>query len=206
MPRFVHPNVTAYRESGRMMVQRHLIWVTAREYGSEDPVSIGFWDDRRARELPVYDPVNGAAIARTYHAGGSVIEVEEIAHNRGTDIHPAYVTLAPTSAEVDGVLRGYRLRGAPVELHRIWFDHATREPLAPAHVWFTGTLGKAPLTTPPAGGSGRLRFTIVPPTRALSFGNPEILSDTVQSQRAGDRIFRHIATAGSRDIPWMRNP
>lgn len=44
MPRYVHPNVTAWREAGKPMVQRHLIWAVARGYGSDDPVPVGFWD------------------------------------------------------------------------------------------------------------------------------------------------------------------
>lgn len=204
MPRYVHPNVLAYRVAGKPMVQRHLIWVTGRDYTTGDAVSVGFWDGQHDAELAVYHPVTGVTLSRTYHGAGSVLGVDPIQHPRGLDIHPVRITLSPTSPQVEQALRGYRQQNAPVELHRIWFDYYTREVLAPGHVWITGNLDRAPLTTPPVGGSAQLVFTVVPPTRALSFGNPELLSDTIQSQRLGDRILQYIATQGTREIPWMR--
>lgn len=204
MPRYVHPTVQSYRESGKPMVERRLIWVTARDYSTGNPVTGGFWDGRYDMELSVLHPETGAAVSRVYHAGGSLLEIEALGHFSGLDIHPLRVTLSPINTAVEGLLRGYDLRGAPVELHRAWFDYQTRQPLAPAHVWMTGTINRAPLTTAEAGGRARLVYTIVPQTRALTVGNPEILSDTIQSQRSGDRFLRHIATAGTREIPWMR--
>jgi len=203
MARHVDPAVTAWRQSGKPMVQRHLIWVEAQALDGT-PMHGGFWDGQHDDHLPVVRPLDGVVASRLYHAGGGVIEVEPVGHFSGLDINPARVTLSPVTPEVDDQLRLLVLRRAPVELHRIWLDFEARQPIAAGHVWFTGRIGRAPLTTPAAGGSERLTYTILPPTRDLTFGNPEPVSDTIQSQRQGDRIFRHLATAGVREIPWMR--
>ncbi|WP_370269246.1 hypothetical protein [Nioella sp.] len=205
MPRVVDPAVQAYRETGRPMVERHLIWVSARLIADGTPVAGGFWTGRESAQLEVIDPVTEAVATRDYIAAGSLIEVEAIGQMSGLDIHPAQITLSPITPEVDTQLRAYELRGASVELHRLWFDYETRTPLAPAHVWMIGTINRAPLTTPAAGGRARLVYTIVPQTRQLTLGNPEVISDAVQSQRAGDRFLRHVALGGSREIPWMRH-
>ncbi|MEZ5752863.1 MAG: hypothetical protein R3D60_13165 [Paracoccaceae bacterium] len=204
MPRAVDPVVQAYRDSGRALVERHLVWVVARLAATGAPVSGGFWDGRDDAQIPVFDPTSGTSVTRPYQASGSLIEIEAITHVSGVDIHPVQVTLSPVTEAVDQQLRAYDLRGASVELHRLWLDYDTREILAPAHVWLTGTLNKAPATTPAAGGTARLTYSVVPQTRALTSGNPEPISDTVQSRRSGDRFLRHVGVAGVREIPWMR--
>lgn len=204
MPRHVHPALQAYIATGKPMVRRDLIWFRARLVADGSPVAGGFWDGRYDQELQVIDPATGGNVARVYHAAGSVLEIEPMGQFSGLDIHPIRVTLNAVNEQVNQALRAYHLAGAGVEFHRMYFDYDTRTPIAPGRVWKIGTINKAPRTTPAAGGQARLVLTIVPPTRALTIGNPEILSDDIQRQRGGDRILRYIAQVGSREIPWMR--
>ena len=205
MPRIVDPIVATYRATGRPLVERRLLWVTARLRATGETVSGGFWNGRETETLPVIEPATGSAVSRVYFAAGSLIEVEPLGQVSGLDIPTVQVTLSAATPEVINQLKAYDLRGAAVELHRLWFDYDTRERLAPGHPWMTGTINRAPLSTPAAGGTGKLVYTLVPMTRQLTLGNPELVSDTVQQQRGGDRFLRHAGVAGVREIPWMRH-
>lgn len=205
MPRTVDPAVASYRSTGRPVVERRLIWVSALLHATGEPVSGGFWNGRETQTLEVIDPATNTVVSRPYFASGSLIEVEPLGQISGLDIHAVQVTLSAATPEVINQLQAYNLRGAAVEMHRVWFDYDTRLQLAPAHLWMTGMINRAPHSTPPAGGTAKLVYSVVPMTRQLTFGNPEVISDAVQQQRDGDRFLRHAGVAGVREIPWMRH-
>lgn len=204
MPRYVAPELAAYRASGKPLVQRIAVFVRARQKADGNPVSGGFWNGSDAAQFEVYDPATGNVILRDYNAAGALLGVEAVSHVSGLDIHPAQVSLSPVNEDVFNQLQAFDLRGAQIELHRLWLDYETRQPIAPGHVWLTGTINKAQLRVPKAGETAELTYTVVPPTRALTTANPDPISDTAQSRRLGDRLFRYVGLAGVREIPWMR--
>jgi hypothetical protein len=193
--------VLAQREAGRTVVERHLLWIVARPLGGGS-VADGWWTGREDRQIAVVDPETGGTVSRAYRAGGGLIAVEPVTHARGLEIVPVRIRVSPIDAAVETQVRGYSVRFAPLELHRLWLDPDTRQALAPAQVWFVGHLNEAPLVTPAAGGEASLELTAVPLTRALTLGNPEPLSDAVQQRRGGDRFLRYVGRAGGREIPW----
>lgn len=171
---------------------------------ADSPASAGFWTGRDAAILQVIDPATGGVLTRPYAAAGHLIAIDPVLHATGLDIHPVELRLSPLSTEVDQALRAYALRGAAVEIHRLWLDYDSRAPLAPAHVWLTGRINRIIWPLPEPGGSGALRVTVVPATRDLTLGNPETISDPVQSRRDGDRLLRYVGVAGTIEVPWMR--
>lgn len=206
MPRAVDTALIAYRASGRPMVQRHLIWVRASEIASGTPVAAGWWDGRDTATIPVIDPANGTSVLRAYQAAGSLVGFDPVAQTSGLEIHPAQVSLSRVSEAVTTALRAYKLRGAEVELHRLWLDYETRAPIAAAHVWFTGRVTRIGWPTAAEGSTARLTLTLVPATRDLTLGNPDVLSDAAQRSRSpGDAFLQFIGIAGTREIPWMRH-
>lgn len=205
MPRAVDPAVQAARDAGHPVVERHLVWVNTRTIDAGLPVTAGFWTGRDDASLAVIDPVTGGSVTRSYVAAGGVIGIDPVLQISGFDIHPVQLRLSPLTPEVDTALRAYVLRGASVELHRLWLDYETRAPLAPAQVWMTGRINGVIWPTPEAGGNAALRVTVVTGLRDLTLGNPDTVSDAVQSRRSGDRFARYVGIAGTVEVPWMRH-
>jgi hypothetical protein len=102
-------------------------------------------------------------------------------------------------------VRGWRVKGQPLQLHRGIFDPETRALVAPAFPRFVGFADPITLTRPAENQEGGIELRAVSHTRELTRWNPAVRSDADQKERsAGDRFYKYTSVAGEWELFWGR--
>lgn len=176
---------------------RLLVWITARSWETGDPESAGFWSGDDTQDFVI------GSETRTYHGAGTLLGMDDITIETGIKVRSVDVWLATAAPEVVDAARGYDLRLAPVEIHRVLTDPVSHQVIdAPHRIW-KGWVDAAPLVTPAVDGDGgRLTITVVSGARALTRGLTGKWSDESMRRRGGDRLFRYADISGKVPVYW----
>lgn len=183
------------------IIRRNLVWIVAKNRDTGAPESTGLWNELDPVTITVVSADSGEDEARTYHGAGGLLQVERVPLVADLSIRTIRISLSQISEAVQQAIRGYDPRLAHVELHRAFFDPATRAIVAKPLPRFVGRLNKAPINTPATGGEGGIAIEVVSHTRELTRTNPAKKSDETQQLR-GDRFRRYAGTAGQWDQFW----
>jgi len=189
----------------RSVVARVLGYVIARPFGGGAPVAYGFSNLVRNLTIPVIDGRTGALVSDRVFVGiGGAFKVPSIPLTADIAVRAIDIELPAIDANVANMLRGYDVRGAPIQIHRVYLDPDTHNQLAPAKPRFVGYIDGAPIETPAAGGSGRARITCVSTTRELTRANPDVRSHESQLARTGgaDDFYIDTAVVANWEIFW----
>lgn len=192
--------LTASRAAG--IVPRQLVTIWASPNAGGDAELFGFWDGVLPVDLEVVGARSGATEVRSFQADGSLIEVGALKFSMDLKVRSTAVKLNPLHPAVDLLFRGYKLRLAEIEIHRMPLETTTRLPVAAARSRFLGLVETAPRPRPKAGGEGSLTLNCVSDAIQLTRTNPAKRSDETQRLRSGDRQMRYAEVAGEWDIPW----
>lgn len=194
---------TAY--AGRALVQRMLVWITAKDRTTGDPESIGFWNDVGTVTFSVKAGLTLATVNRDYIGSGGLIEVGRIPLTSDISVRTVEVKCSQIDESVAIAIRGYDVRNAPIEIHEAIFDPATRNLVAPAEPLFVGFVDRAPIPTPAEGQDGSIALKCVSHSRELMRGNPALRSHEDQKKRsATDNFFADAGVVGEWQIDWGR--
>ena len=176
---------------------RILVWIRARNIVSGLTEPVGFWSGEDDRAFTV------AGETRTYHGAGGLIGIDDLTVETGVAVRTLQIWFATAAQEVIDAVRGFDLRLAPVEVHRVLTDPLTWAPIdAPHRIW-KGWADGAPLSTPAIGDdSGRVTLTVASAAMALTRTLTSKYSDGSMSQRSGDRLFRHADVSGKVPVYW----
>lgn len=178
----------------RAIVARDLLWGTARDF-SGAPVTFGFSSFVRNLEIPVRDGRTGAVVNRTFIGLGGALKIGAIPLSADIMVRTVEIELPAIDAVVEQLVRGHDIRSAPVQIYRAYLDPDTRNQLAPAKPRFVGYIDGAPIETPPAGGTGRVRITCASTTRELTRASTDVRSHESQLARTGGADDFYIVTA-----------
>jgi hypothetical protein len=202
---FSTAEIDAY--AARAILVRALVWVQPRDFETGDLVEFGFSTVTGDNALEVYDGLTQQIVQRNFTSRGAVLTIDNITQVADLTIRQAAVSLSQLNADVADALRGYDMRGAPIQIYRALFDMADpRAMVAPARCRFVGFVNTAPVTTPASGGSASLVLNCVSFTRQLTNTNTALRSDDNQQLRApGDRFFQWVAATGQVPIAWGTN-
>lgn len=196
--------------AARTVVARSLLWVTAIDRDSGDPVSLGFWDDVRNVDMAVKDGRSGATVTRTFRGVGLGFSVGSIPLTSDITVRSVDISLPHLDQVVGLLVRGYDVRGGPMQLYRGYFDPATRALVAAAKPRFVGYVDGAPIVTPKENAEGSVTLRCVSTTRELTRTNPAVRSHESQLARSGgaDDFYIDTAVVGDWDIAWgqVRGP
>lgn len=176
---------------------RLLVWIVAKDRETGDPVPVGFWNGDDDQTFTI-----GAA-DRTYHGAGGLLGADDVTAEAGLQVRVLTVWLATAAPEVVDAVRGYDLRLAPVEVHRVLTDPLTHLPVAAPHRIWKGWVDGAPEITPAIGGEGgRIGVAIASGAMALTRGLTGKYSDESMKRRAADRMFRYADVSGKIPVYW----
>jgi hypothetical protein len=187
----------------RNVVARDLIWITARIVGGGQQ-SYGFSNQVRNVEMSVLDGRTGAVTNRTFYGVGGAFKIGPIPLTADIMVRTVEIDLPAIDSVVAEMVRGHDIRGAPLQIYRAYFDPDTRAQLAPAKPRFVGFVDGAPIETPAAGGTGRVRIKCVSTTRELTRANPDVRSHESQLARTGgaDDFYIDVAVVGDWELFW----
>lgn len=183
----------------------NLIWIEAKDRETGGIATMGLWNGWDTTDLQIIDPDTLLPVTRTFHAGGSVLDLPAIPLESDLTVRTIRIRLSQINAAVQLAIRGYDPKHAPVQVHRGFLDPATRLLVAPALPRFVGWINGAPIRTPAVGGEGSIEIACVSHTRALTKTNPLKRSDEMQSRRLvsgnPDRMRKYTDVAGG----WLQN-
>ena len=173
-----------------------LLYVLPRDRGTNARVPLGFWTGEEDRTFTI------GGQARIYLGGGAIGEIDPIMMQPGLNVRAQRLTMSPLHAGVVQFLRANDPFRAPAELHRALFDPLNDALIAePRRLW-KGLVHGATIQTPPIGGEARAEVTLTSAADTLKVGMTTTRSDAAQSQRGGDRFFRHKDVDGTARYTW----
>jgi hypothetical protein len=188
----------------RTVVARSLVWITAIDRDTGAPVAQGFWNEVRDLPMPVKDGRTGAIVSRDFRGIGEALKVGSIPLTSNITIRSVDIELPQIDEIVQLLVRGYDVRGAPLQIYRGYFDPATRVLVAPAKARFVGYVDGAQITTPKEGEEGSVTLRCVSTTRELTRVNPEVRSHESQLARSGgaDDFYKDTGVVPEWVIAW----
>lgn len=198
---------TAYTSTyaARALVKRTLVWGTFKDRDTGDLTSIGFWDDLGTVSITVLAGLTLSPVSRTYVGSGSLINVGRLPLTSDVSVRTIDVSLSQIDETVAIAVRGYDARNAPIEIHELMLDPATRSPVSAAEPLFVGYVDTLKITTPAEGQDGSIDLTCVSHTRDLTRSNPAVRSRPDQILRsATDTFFADTGAVGDWEITWGR--
>lgn len=170
---------------------RDLVTFKARPIGGGAPVEFSFWNDIDTVAIQVFRGDTGSAESRTFVGDGALLKVGATTFGSDLTIQTLTITMSQLHATVQNMARGYDIRQAQVEVHRVLFDPRTNAVIGPATSRFVGKVNKAPIATPKSGEEGGIDIACVSHLREMTRTNPAKKSDETQKRRSSDRFRRH---------------
>lgn len=192
--------LTGARDKG--LVPRRFVWIIGKDIASGAPASIGLWTGDDDINITVTSGVTGLPEARAYY-GGLNLQVSPIPRTADLTIQTVTITIGQIAPVAQQLVRGYDLRLAPVEIHDMAFDTATRQPSAAPEIAFLGIVDGAPINTPSVGQDGDVEISAISAAIAmLERTNPAKSSYEGQKRRSGDEFGLYSSTVANWQIPW----
>lgn len=196
------PTALANHLNARLpILVRWLMWISARNRATGATETLGLWTGEDHQELVV------AGQTRTYFGAGGLVGLDPIRAGVGTDIRETRARLSPMTPEVEMAIRGYDVRQAPIEVHRLILNPATMQAVGSPVLRLRGWVNKAVIVTAGDGQEGRCDFTIVSSARAgtktLSLKKSDA-SGKLRVLPAGgeDRFFKYTDISGAVPVKW----
>lgn len=182
---------------------RDFFWIIAKD-GSNNPVTAGYWNDRNQITVDLVSGQDGNTVTRTYNGTGKLIVADDIPLTSDLSIRTVNVTLSQLNAAIDTLVRGYNLRLAKVEIHRLLFNPDTRavstEVQQPR---LTGFVDGVTITTPKVGTAGSINLKVISHTQELTRNSSDKRSDSAQHRRLStDDFYKYAGQMPDRVIFW----
>lgn len=180
-----------------------LLWVTAKDRDTGVLTSSGFCNEFRTLTVSVKDGRTGSTVSRDFYGVGRAMTIGSISLTSDLTVRSVDIGLPQIDAVTQALVRGTDVRGAPMQLYRVYLDPATRIAVATAKPRFVGYIDGAPIITPPEGGEGSITLNCVSTTRELTRTSSEVRSHESQQRRApGDDCYKDTAVCGDWTISW----
>lgn len=185
----------AHLDAGKDIDQRWLVWVKAERIDTGAAAPMGLWTGGMARTLTVEGE------ARLYHGGQGGIEIPTFRHTPGTGALEEEIVFAVTP-EAESLVRDYRVRFRPIEVHVALFDPANGA-LLDVRREFRGVVTGAPQFSPPVNGAATLTLRIMSSAFSGMITTNAMKSNQSQLARAPGDFFRRYGDSGTNaSDPW----
>lgn len=189
-------NIASSLALRKPVVSRLLFWITAMEYGTNTPHSLGFWDGDDHQNFTIN------SVSRLYYGAGQIMNIEDLTIQAGFDIKSWKVTFSGLSDEVELAIRQYNARFAPIEVHQVFFNPDNMNMLDTPEIVYDGMLNSLSFEKEGLGGSYKATLELTSDARILTQTLPLRRSDEAYKRRSGDRMFRYAAMTESTKVFW----
>lgn len=183
------------------VIAHQLVWITGRNRATGATQTLGLWTGDDHQDIVV----DGQT--RSYYGAGSLIAVDPIRAGVGTDVRTTKARLSPLAPEVEMEIRGYDVRQAPVEIHRLVIDPVTMQPVGTPVLRLRGWVNKIEIKTAGDGGEGSCELSLVSSARAgtrkLALKKSDASGRLRKLPGGGeDRFFQFADISGAVPIKW----
>lgn len=193
--------LTDHLTARQPFIVRHLVWISARNRGSGAVETIGLWTGDDHQDITVDGTV------RTYYGAAGIARMEPLTCGVGTDVRRTRLSLSPMAPEVEQAIRGYDVRQAPVQIHRLLVDPETMRSIGTPVLRLVGWIDGVEMTTAAGGEEWRCEVTLVTSARAGTRSLSLKKSDASQRLRktasgAEDRFYQYADVSGAVPVRW----
>jgi hypothetical protein len=179
------------------VIARHLVWVRPRRRDTGLIEAAGFWNGLDVRQFTV------GAEARSYAAAGSLLGLDPIRGEVGLNVRMHTIRFSGIPATVLNLLNTYHLLGAPVEVHRVFFDPVKAVQVGQPVRVIKGSVEEMPLPRAAEGQSAEIEMTVASAARALTRTVALKKSDSAQRRiNPADRGREYAAVSGAVPVFW----
>ncbi|WP_375227495.1 hypothetical protein [Roseobacter sp. S98] len=191
------PNLLAHLQARGARNAQLLVWITARDRTSGNPVSVGFWTGADHRILSI------GGVQRTYYGAGALLKVAPLVSNSGVSVRITRLTFSPVSEELRFAVRGYETKDAPVEIHIANFDPLTGVLIAEPLRRFKGFVKGLSFPRPAVGDEALCEVSVKSAAEVLTRTLPLKKSQAaLEARLPGDGFRRHAEVSGSIETVW----
>ncbi|TMV07319.1 hypothetical protein [Arenibacterium halophilum] len=178
------------------IVAHQLVWITAVNTATSLEETLGVWTG----EDDITLTIDGAS--RGYIGAGGLITIDPIVASKGLGVRMQQIYLSPAAPEMEDIVKGYRTRLAPIEIHRVLFRADTRERVGFSHRLFRGFINAVEFPISPSGGEASCIITAASETQALTRALPSKKSHQTFTANGGDDFRQYGDTSGSVPVYW----
>jgi len=191
---------TAIRDPGKIII-RNTVLVDAIDPGG-DVVRFGFTDFGEDITVNIIDGRTQTEVSRTFYGdSGPLISIDPVPLQMNIDIPTVQVILSQIHSQAQAMVRSNNIRNVQAQIHRMYLDPESMQPVAPPRCRFLGIVNGAPIETPAYNGGGSITLRITSHTRELTRTNPAKRSHETQKLRT-DNFRRYSTVAGDWEIFW----
>lgn len=200
----VNSAAQAAREERRYFREVPMLWITARDWDTNEEHGIGLWQGDDVEDIDVVDITSGMVVRHTFYNKG-ILSIGDVRYESGLNFRPVTISLARVNAAVLVAMAQYDARGGEVQMWRRCYDQNLR-PIA-VEQWDFGYVNTAPserASLTDAEGKAvewTIDLEIVSETRLLSEPSQLRKSHAAQVRRSGDAIRRYKSRA-KWPVPW----
>ncbi|MCG7626058.1 hypothetical protein [Epibacterium sp. Ofav1-8] len=186
----------AYLSGREGLVSVRLVWIAARNLsGGVETLGLCSAEDDLAVQVGGQD--------RTYLGAGPLLQSEPISAGSGLQVRVHRLHLSAVAPEVEDLVKGYQTRFAPVEIHRMFLDPATRLQVGQPHRVFRGVIDGIDFPRAEPNGTPSVSLQLVSETRVLTRPLPLKKSDESHRRRDQQDAFRKYGDiSGSVPVYW----
>lgn len=175
----------------RGLIVRDLVWLKARDRDTGEQQNVGISSEAVALTIDVIRPSDGATVNRVYQPGFGLMSIPPIPSTLKLEERRIRLTFSRLSPAVINAVLVYDAAGAPVEIHRVFFDPDTRAQVDPAHCRFDGFVRTVRVKRAKVGNDGAIMVEITDHSASLR-PNPVKIGKAFFFDRDGDRGGDHI--------------
>jgi hypothetical protein len=192
------PLVSAHLAARKPIVSRNLVWITAKDRISGNPVTLGMSN----MDIGATFTINGSS--RDYSGAGTLLKMESLQADTGLAVRIHQIRLSLLSDEVSNAIRLYDARLAPVEIHRALFDPVTRVLLEEPHKVFNGWANTLEITIADSEGISESECILSLASNSRALTKPLTLkkSDASQKLRGADDLFSYSSISAAVPVRW----
>lgn len=191
--------------SDRRLLPRDFIWFIVRNTETNENITDGYWSDVGDIQAEVIDPATGGVVTRTFHSGGSLIQISDIPLVSNITVQNVTVQLSQVADRVTELVRAYDCKQGQVQIWRGLFSPETRLLASPAIPRFYGFIDQIEIRTPAENSPGGVTLTCTSHTQEMTRANSDTRSDDSQKLRlATDNFYQDTTVVGTWQHFWGR--
>jgi len=190
-------NTTNYINARDGIAARYLAWFEAKNRSTGATETMGLWTGDDLAAFTIDGQV------RAYYGAGAMLGIEPLRAGVGLDVRMHQIVLAPITAEVAQLIRGYDTRLTPVQIHRALLNLETGALVATPFRVFSGWVNTIALRTGAIDGQSEAVVTIASASRGLTRPLNLFRSDAAMRERNASDTFRAYADiSGDVGVWW----
>lgn len=191
----------AIRDPGKIVIRNTVLIDAVDEGGTTH--RFGFTDFGENITINIIDGRTQSSVSRDFFGdSGPLISIDPVPLQMNIEIPTVQVILSQIHSAAQDMVRNYNIRNVQAQIHRMYLDPASMQPVAAPRCRFLGLINGAPIETPAYGGTGSITLRITSHTRELTRTNPQKRSHETQKLRDGDNFRKYSTVAGDWEFFW----